>query len=151
MYALFHMHQSPLVPFLLLILGILWLVWLYRLRAQPTTPKQQKCHQVHPRIRTTLFVFSILFLLSASWCLAYACKMCLSNQGSCISVVMYSLFVALFAIQVMWLHQMKQNKRRIIEGCYARTTQDTVVASVLLIGSILYVIVGGIGILRQFQ
>lgn len=66
------------------------------------------------------------------------------------SVVMYSVFVILFAIQVMWLHQMKQNKRRIIEGCYARTTQDTVVTSVLLVGSILYVIVGSMGILRQF-
>ena len=146
------MIHSPLVPFLLVTLGILWLVWLYRLRAQPTTPNlKKKCHQVNPRIRTTLFVFSILFLLSASWFWVYACKMCLFNQGSCISVGMYSVFILLFALQTIWLYQMRKNKRHIVQGCYGQTTQDTVVTSILILGSVLYIIVGCIGVVRQFQ
>jgi hypothetical protein len=146
------MIHSPLVPFLLVTLGFLWLVWLYRLRALPTTPNlKKKCHQMNPRIRTTLFVFSILFLLSASWFWVYACKMCLFNQGSCVNVGVYSVFILLFALQAMWLHQMQKNKRYIVHRCYGQTTKDIVIASILILGSVLYVIVGGIGVFRQFQ
>lgn len=67
------------------------------------------------------------------------------------SVGMYSVFILLFALQTMWLYQMRKNKRCIVNGCYGQTTQDTVVTSILILVSVLYIIVGCMGVFREFQ
>lgn len=141
------MHHSPLVPLLLLTLGVLWLIWLACLRAQPDAPARKRCHQVHPRLRSALLVFAVLLLLSCVWSIGHACVQGMP-QGSRMLVCLYIVFVALFTLQLVWLRRVTQCKRRVRDGCY--TTDGWTKAHVVaLVGTaVLFIGVGAVGVWR---
>ena len=141
------MHHSPLVPVLLLSLGILWLVWLSRLRAQPDAPVHKRCHQVNPRIRSALLVFAILLLLSCMWCICDACLLGI-HVYSYMSVGLFVVFVALFALQLIWLRRVGQCKRRVRDGCYINDACTKAHVAALVGVAVLCIGVGGIGVYR---
>ena len=141
------MHDSPLAPILLLVLGILWLVWLARLRAQPDAPARKRCHQVDPRLRSTLLVFAILLLLSCLWNIGHACVLG-KSKDSCVFVCLYIVFVALFALQLVWLRRVSRCKRRVRDGCYTSDPWSKAHAVALVGIAVLFIGAGAVGVWR---
>ena len=140
------MHHS-LAPLLLLALGVLWLVWLARLRAQPDAPARKRCHQVDPRLRSALLVFAVLLLLSCLWCIGQVCVQGMP-QGSCVFVCLYVVFVALFALQLVWLRRVSRCKRRVRDGYYTDDPWSKAHAAALVGTAVLFIGAGAVGVWR---
>ena len=141
------MYHSPLVPILLLVLGVLWLVWLARLRAQPDAPARKRCHPVDPRLRSTLLIFAVLLLLSCMWSIGDACVRGMA-KGSSMSVCLFVVFLALFVLQLVWLRRVSRCKRRVRDGCYTDDAYTKAHVAALVGTAVLFIGVGAVGVSR---
>lgn len=139
------MNHSPLVPFFLLTLGILWCFWLYQLKPSPSAPSEKRCHQVYPKLRSTLLIFSILLILSCVW---YICNMCIrrSKEYSFMMICMYIIFMVMFFLQLAWIRRVCNNKQPLRKGCYTTDILTKMHVSTLVFTALLFIGVGCVGI-----